>query len=443
MGDLPHRVPNDPRFFTADVHVTPDGHARIGGRDHTPEQYAELLRRSGYDGSRPVRLIGCDAGSNDFARRLSRELDAPVIAPTRPAWTDTRGRVYSSDIEIGPDGTRRPKIPPTGQWDTHHPDGTRTSAGDDGYAPGTRDTDRTDHTDPDGARDRARAIDQSIDTNEGLSPKALLDEKVKNAGYREKYYDGPNSQGEYRRKNANQTDLDGDEVPKLREDPPGNFTVATEDFTPVDGDKILPPVKHDATPDQRAAAEDIIERRANSLERAERAESAYQKQKENGGEPTPEVAEERRAAHHDRTERGEELGEHAAGHAARDMFPPEKYDVTPLHGDEKGAGRFDQIYQVYDKETGTSRYVIIEAKGPSAGLGTRRGLDGDSYQQGHPRYVESVIDNMLKKGTPEEKALAPKLAAALDDDELEFHVVKARVNDEGYNGYTRNEFDLT
>ncbi|WP_199443927.1 YwqJ-related putative deaminase [Umezawaea beigongshangensis] len=156
MGDLPHRVPHDPRFFTADVHVTPDGHARIGGRDHTPEQYAELLRRSGYDGSRPVRLIGCDAGSTDFARRLSRELDAPVVAPDKPAWTDTRGRVYSSDTEIGPDGTRRPKIPPTGQWDTHHPDGTRTSAGDDGYAPGTRDTDRTDRTDPDGARDRGQ-----------------------------------------------------------------------------------------------------------------------------------------------------------------------------------------------------------------------------------------------------------------------------------------------
>jgi hypothetical protein len=155
MGDLPHRVPDDPRFFTADVHVTPDGHARIGGRDHTPEQYAELLRRSGYDGSRPVRLIGCDAGSNDFARRLSRELDAPVIAPNKPAWTDTHGRVYSSDTEIGPDGTRRPKIPPTGQWDTHHPDGTRTRGADDGYAPGTRDTDHTDHTDTDGARDRA------------------------------------------------------------------------------------------------------------------------------------------------------------------------------------------------------------------------------------------------------------------------------------------------
>ncbi|KOV78219.1 hypothetical protein ADL03_40560 [Nocardia sp. NRRL S-836] len=149
MGDLPHRVPNDPRFFTADVHITPDGRARIGGHDYTPAEYADMLRRAGYDGSRPVRLIGCDAGSNDFAQQLSRHLDAPVVAPTKPAWTDSNGRVFTSDPEIRPDGTRAPKIPPNGEWETHHPDGSRTKAGDDGYAPGSqKDTDGAD------ARDR-------------------------------------------------------------------------------------------------------------------------------------------------------------------------------------------------------------------------------------------------------------------------------------------------
>ncbi|WP_329790156.1 hypothetical protein V1227_39375 [Lentzea sp. DG1S-22] len=149
MGDLPHRVPDDPRFFTADVHVTPDGRARIGGHHYTPAEYADMLRRSGYDGSRPVRLIGCDAGGNDFAQQLSRHLDAPVVAPNRPAWTDSSGRVFASDAEIGPDGTRSPRIPPNGEWETHHPDGSRTRAGEDGYAPGS---DR--NTDGDGARDR-------------------------------------------------------------------------------------------------------------------------------------------------------------------------------------------------------------------------------------------------------------------------------------------------
>ncbi|SES24496.1 hypothetical protein [Lentzea albida] len=82
-----------------------------------------MLRRGGYDGSRPVRLIGCDAGSNDFAQQLSRHLDAPVLAPTKPAWTDSHGRVFTSDPEILPDGTR-------------------SKTGDDGFAPGTHDKDR-------------------------------------------------------------------------------------------------------------------------------------------------------------------------------------------------------------------------------------------------------------------------------------------------------------
>ncbi|MFF5093325.1 MULTISPECIES: hypothetical protein [Actinosynnema] len=155
MGDLPHRVPADPRYFTADVHITPDGRARIGPHTYTPEQYGDLLRRTGWDGRTPIRLIGCDAGSNTFADRLARHTNADVLAPTKPAWTDNAGRVYTSDAEVGPDGTRRPRIPPNGEWNTHRPDGTTTRAGDDGYVPGTRDTDRADHTDADDARDRA------------------------------------------------------------------------------------------------------------------------------------------------------------------------------------------------------------------------------------------------------------------------------------------------
>ncbi|MCC8244868.1 hypothetical protein [Saccharothrix luteola] len=154
MGDLPHRVPPDPRYFTADVHITPDGRARIGNHTYTPEQYGDLLRRNGWDGRTPIRLIGCDAGTNDFANRLARHTDADVLAPTKPAWTDSNGRVYTSDATTGPDGNRHPKIPPNGEWETHRPDGTRTKASEDGYAPGTHDSDKTDHTTPDDARDR-------------------------------------------------------------------------------------------------------------------------------------------------------------------------------------------------------------------------------------------------------------------------------------------------
>ncbi|MFJ7212371.1 hypothetical protein [Amycolatopsis sp. NPDC098790] len=162
MGDLPHRVQPDPDGrYTVDVHVTPDGHARIGDRLYTPEEFADILRRNGdYDG-RPVRLIGCDASSNDFAHRLSRELDTEVMAPTKPAWTDSHGRVFSSDYEIGPDGRMRPRIPPDGEWNTHHPDGSTHRAGDDGFAPDTHHGDPHD-VDADSAVDRGqRPYDQA------------------------------------------------------------------------------------------------------------------------------------------------------------------------------------------------------------------------------------------------------------------------------------------
>ncbi|WP_051124762.1 hypothetical protein [Amycolatopsis benzoatilytica] len=138
LADLPHRVEPDPDGrYTVDVHVTPDGHARIGDRQYSPKQFADILRRNDDYHGQPIRLIGCDAGSNQFAHALARELDTEVTAPTKAAWTDRKGRVFSSDFEIGPDGKLRPRIPPDGEWNTHRPDGTVHRAGDDGFAPGS------------------------------------------------------------------------------------------------------------------------------------------------------------------------------------------------------------------------------------------------------------------------------------------------------------------
>lgn len=137
MGDLPHRVPADPDHFTADTHITPDGYARIGDHTLTPQQYADLLRRSGWDGVTPIRLIGCDAATNGFARQLARELGVDVLAPTHAAWTDTNGNIFSSSPITNPDGTRSPRVPPDGQWQTHHPTGTTTPAGTTSTPPGS------------------------------------------------------------------------------------------------------------------------------------------------------------------------------------------------------------------------------------------------------------------------------------------------------------------
>ncbi|MFD3509565.1 toxin glutamine deamidase domain-containing protein [Nocardia sp. NPDC058666] len=135
MGDLPHRVPADPTRFTADTHITPDGHAIIGGQTLTPEQYGDLLRRSNWDGVTPIRLIGCDASTNGFADRLAQHLGVEVLAPTQAAWTDANGNVFSASAITNPDNTRRPRIPPDGQWQTHHPNGATTASDPQGGSP--------------------------------------------------------------------------------------------------------------------------------------------------------------------------------------------------------------------------------------------------------------------------------------------------------------------
>ncbi|MFD4457436.1 DNA/RNA non-specific endonuclease [Nocardia sp. NPDC058480] len=137
MGDLPHRVPADPNRFTADTHITPDGHAVIGGQTLTPEQYGDLLRRSGWDGVTPIRLIGCDASTNGFADRLAQHLGVEVLAPTQAAWTDANGNVFSTSGTTNPDGTRTPTVPPDGMWQTHRPDGTTRPEGTGSHPPGT------------------------------------------------------------------------------------------------------------------------------------------------------------------------------------------------------------------------------------------------------------------------------------------------------------------
>ncbi|MGY0503349.1 hypothetical protein ACWZHB_33100 [Nocardia sp. FBN12] len=127
MGDLPHRVPADPNRFTADTHITPDGHAVVGGQTLTPEQYGDLIRRSDWDGVTPIRLIGCDASTNGFAGRLAQHLGVEVLAPTQAAWTDASGNVFSSSAVTNSDGSRSPRVPPDGQWQSHHAGGTTTA----------------------------------------------------------------------------------------------------------------------------------------------------------------------------------------------------------------------------------------------------------------------------------------------------------------------------
>ncbi|MFD3705577.1 toxin glutamine deamidase domain-containing protein [Nocardia sp. NPDC058658] len=154
LNDLAQRVRRDDNYFTADVHLSDDGEAMIGGHRYTAEEYGDLLRQhTNWDGRKPIRLIGCDAATVSFAARVAAHLGTDVLAPTARAWTDGHGRVYTSGVEIDSNGNRRPRIPPDGQWITHHPDGTTSQTGPDAFAPGTSAIDRS-SLDPNRARDR-------------------------------------------------------------------------------------------------------------------------------------------------------------------------------------------------------------------------------------------------------------------------------------------------
>ncbi|WP_131736236.1 WXG100-like domain-containing protein [Actinomadura roseirufa] len=147
MRDLARRVPADPHRFILDAHGGPDG-LLAGGRPLSVDDVAELVRHDPTWDGREVLLLSCRTGEGDFAAQLSQRLGVPVTAPTGRAWSDGDGNVYASSGRPGPDGRERPTIPPDGTWHTYHPDGTRTPAGQDGYAPGHEST----RDDPDAPR---------------------------------------------------------------------------------------------------------------------------------------------------------------------------------------------------------------------------------------------------------------------------------------------------
>ncbi|WP_188317097.1 hypothetical protein [Solihabitans fulvus] len=155
MQHLAGLVPPDPHAHTIDGHGGPHGMV-VGDRTYDAHEFAEYMRNNpNWDGKTPIRLIGCDTGKlpDGFAHDLSKELGVPVIAPTKPVWSDTQGRVFSTGYTKGPNGELHPKWPPDGEWKTFHPDGSSHTVGHDGFPPGHEHHDLNEH--PVDARARA------------------------------------------------------------------------------------------------------------------------------------------------------------------------------------------------------------------------------------------------------------------------------------------------
>ncbi|MBE1533364.1 ADP-ribosyltransferase [Actinomadura algeriensis] len=138
MRDLARRVTPMPDTFVVDGHGDADG-MRVNGRRLSVDDMAALIRNDPNWDGRQVMLLSCRTGEGDFAAQLAQRLGVPVTAPTGYAWSNNDGSVYASSGHRDAEGLLRPTIPPDGAWNTHHPDGTRSPAGDGGHLTGRPD----------------------------------------------------------------------------------------------------------------------------------------------------------------------------------------------------------------------------------------------------------------------------------------------------------------
>ena len=71
------------------------------------------------------------------------------------------------------------------------------------------------------------------------------------------------------------------------------------------------------------------------------------------------------------------------------------HSVKRIVGNPYGVGKpgeFDQIWEIVPRKGEPPIRVIPEAKGGTAGRGSRKGADGfKRYEQGHPEYKKSVL----------------------------------------------------
>ncbi|ELV8690737.1 DUF637 domain-containing protein [Vibrio vulnificus] len=122
------------------------------------------------------------------------------------------------------------------------------------------------------------------------------------------------------------------------------------------------------------------------------------------------------------------LGEMAAKHYANQAKLGKPLATGPGAGN--GSGRFDFIY--VDEKSGA--VTILEAKGhtsSSPALGSRK-LGEESYQQGHPKYIEAIILEMEKQANTTELRMNLRvLSDAVQQNKLSYKVVHQHITNSG------------
>jgi hypothetical protein len=142
-------------------------------------------------------------------------------------------------------------------------------------------------------------------------------------------------------------------------------------------------------------------------------------------------------------EKSRQLGELAGESHIRAKYGDNAVLKWPPVGKGSTSGDFDQVWQVKDAN-GVEKYVVVEAKGGSSSLGTRKIASGQPAEQGSPEYFEEIIGVMAKAKNPQSKQVARELREASKDGKVEYWEVRARINRQGQaTDIKSREFDLS
>ncbi|WP_019929368.1 hypothetical protein [Nocardia sp. BMG111209] len=282
---------------------------------------------------------------------------------------------------------------------------------------------------------------------------ASLADKAKDPTYVYRYYDNAGPNGEKRRRNPNEVDLNGKPVPVLRQD-----AADPTQYFPVP-DTAIPPQFVSGSRDRQNAslpqwvgvaeqmsARSMATMMVNTWEAQEHREIAAT------GAVSPQTAAALDAVYTAQTKAGEQVGLYAGQQFLDTAYPVARYDRSPSLTDPANdkSGTFDGVYEITDKATGAKKILILEAKSPNSALGSRKGAQNENCKQGSRCYYDSIVLALTNSTSAIERDLGFRLSTTPDSD-IEYILVRAMVaeeqrdgvTDQRYDGYRSEQFDLT
>jgi hypothetical protein len=149
-------------------------------------------------------------------------------------------------------------------------------------------------------------------------------------------------------------------------------------------------------------------------------------------------------------ERSRQIGDKGAVSYMKQKYPDAVLEYGGP-GSSSRPGDFDQVWRVPGEGTdGGDLYIVVEAKGGSSPLGTRKVNSGQqNAKQGSKDYFEDIADNMIKdKKSPEARRVGLDLTRAKERDDVKYLEVRTPIkNNSQGNGTVEsikvNEFDIS